>query len=210
MITLFVADDHPLFLKGLIDTIEDERDFQIIGSANDGTTALNQIRILQPKVAILDLDMPQMNGIEVAKSILREFKEMKVILLSMHKELDIIKASMALGIHGYIFKDNTVFELVSGIRTVVDGQNFQSSIISKKTSRIYLDDNKNYLMNLSKMERVILDAIAEKKSTKTIANELFISPKTVENHRSNISKKLNLSGNNSLLKFALNSREQFF
>lgn len=209
MIKLFVADDHPLFLKGLIDTLKDEPDFVLLGAAHDGKTALDQIQLLLPDIAVLDMDMPQMNGVEVAKVLLRQNPSIKVMILSMHKATDIVKASMALGIHGYIFKDDTVSDLVNGIKIIINGGIFTSSINENKSSRVYHDDAENLLSTLTKMERTILDNIALQLSSKDIADKLYISPKTVENHRSNISKKLKLKGNNSLLKFALNSKEQF-
>ncbi len=209
MIKLFVADDHPLFLKGLIDTLKDEADFNLIGSAYDGKTALESIQELNPHIAILDMDMPHMNGIEVAKILLQKKPEIKILILSMHKEADIVKASMALGINGYVFKDDTVTDLVLGIRIIMNGQYFTSSISENKSTRIYFDDNEGLLSTLTKMERTVLDEIAEQFSTKDIAEKLYISPKTVENHRSNISRKLKLKGSNSLLKYALNSKEKF-
>jgi two-component system, NarL family, response regulator DegU len=209
MIKLFVADDHPLFLKGLIDTLKDESDFSLLGSAHDGKTALDQIQLLLPDIAVLDMDMPQMNGVEVAKVLLRQNPSIKVMILSMHKEPDIVKASMALGIHGYIFKDDTVSDLVNGIKVIINGGHFTSSITENKSTRVYFDDGENLLTSLTKMERTILDNIAAQLSSKDIADKLYISPKTVENHRSNISRKLKLKGNNSLLKFALNSKEQY-
>ncbi|CAN5903161.1 response regulator transcription factor [soil metagenome] len=201
-ITLFVADDHPLFLKGLINTLKDEPGFTILGSANDGKTALQEIKMLQPHVAILDLDMPAMNGIEVAKLLLKEQTAIRVIILSMHKEADIIKAAMALGIHAYIFKDDAVLDLVNGIRTVMNGEVYISETKHKNIKTFSANDNE-LLQSLTRMERIVLDLIALQKSTKEIADELFLSVKTVENHRTHVSQKLLLKGNNSLLKFAL-------
>ncbi|MEO5642729.1 MAG: response regulator transcription factor [Bacteroidia bacterium] len=201
-ITLFVADDHPLFLKGLINTLKDEPGFTILGSANNGKTALKAIKMQQPHVAILDLDMPEMNGIEVAKILVKEQPVMKVIILSMHKEADIIKAAMALGIHAYIFKDDAVLDLVNGIRTVMNGEVYISETKHKNIKTFSANDNE-LLQSLTRMERIVLDLIAQQKSTKEIADELFLSVKTVENHRTHISQKLLLKGNNSLLKFAL-------
>ena len=206
MIKLFVSDDHPLFLKGLKDTLAEETDFEIIGSAVNGQEALLHIVRLQPEVAILDLDMPLMNGIEVAKLLLLKHSNIKIIILSMHKDADIIRAAMALGIHGYVFKDDAVNDLVNAIRDVNDGRNYISVDKAKKTFFLQ-DDSFALIGELTKMEKVILSQIALQKTTKQIADENFISPKTVDNHRANIARKLNLKGNNSLLKFAINASD---
>jgi two-component system, NarL family, response regulator DegU len=204
-IKIFVADDHPLFLKGLKDTLSEEADFELVGSAINGKEALENITDLQPNVATLDLDMPLMNGIEVAKILLKNHKSIKIIILSMHKDPDIIRAAMALGIHGYVFKDDAVNDLVNAIRTVHKGENYISVDSAKP---IFSLQNTNDLLNdLTKMEKVILKEISLQKTTKQIADEHFISTKTVENHRANICRKLNLTGNNSLLKFALKAGE---
>ena len=200
-IKIFVADDHPLFLKGLKDTLLEEPNFDLIGSAINGQEALEKIIALQPDVATLDLDMPLMNGIEVAKLLLKNHLTIKIIILSMHKDPDIIRAAMALGIHGFVFKDDAVNDLVNAIWAVNEGKNYISVDTSKKS--FFLQNTNELIGDLTKMEKVVLREIALQKTTFQIAEEHFISTKTVENHRANICKKLNLTGNNSLLKFAL-------
>ena len=203
-IKIFIADDHPLFLKGLKDTLAEETDFELMGSAINGQEALESIIDLQPSIVTLDLDMPLMNGIEVAKILLKEHQNIKIIILSMHKDPDIIRAAMALGIHGYVFKDDAVNDLVSAIRAINEGKNY----ISVDSLRLKFSLNTNELLNdLTKMEKIIVKEISLQKTTKQIADEHFISMKTVENHRANICKKLNLTGNNSLLKFAIKASE---
>jgi DNA-binding NarL/FixJ family response regulator len=204
-IKIITADDHPLFLKGLRDTLVEEADFEVVDLANNGQQALEKIEKWQPDVATLDLDMPILNGIEVAKIVLKKYPNIKIILLSMHKDADIIRAAMALGIHGYVFKDDAVNDLVSAVRTVFEGGNYISLDKSKKS--FFLQDNNELIGELTKMEKLILREIANQKTTKQIADEHFISTKTVENHRANICKKLNLHGNNSLLKFAIKVSE---
>ncbi len=204
-IKIITADDHPLFLKGLRDTLVEEVDFEVVDLATNGQQALEKIEKWQPDVATLDLDMPILNGIEVAKIVLKKYPNIKIILLSMHKDVDIIRAAMALGIHGYVFKDDAVNDLVSAVRTVYEGGNYISVDNAKK---LFLLNNDNELIGeLTKMEKLILKEIANQKTTRQIADENFISTKTVENHRANICKKLNLHGNNSLLKFALKVSE---
>lgn len=200
-IKIIVADDHPLFLKGLKDTLSDETDFEILDSASNGQEALEKIIALQPDVATLDLDMPLMNGIEVAKVLLKEYKNIKIVILSMHKDADIIRAAMALGINGYVFKDDAVNDLVSAIRVANDGGHYIS--VDNTKAFAFVNENNELIGDLTKMEKLILKEIALQKTTKQIADENFISTKTVENHRANICRKLNLSGNNALLKFAL-------
>jgi two-component system, NarL family, response regulator DegU len=204
-IKIVTADDHPLFLKGLRDTLVEEADFEVVDLANNGLQALEKIEKWQPDVATLDLDMPILNGIEVAKTILKKYPNIKIILLSMHKDADIIRAAMALGIHGYVFKDDAVNDLVSAVRTVFGGGNYISVDYNKKSS--FLNNDNELIGELTKMEKLILREIAKQKTTKQIADENFISTKTVENHRANICKKLNLHGNNSLLKFAIKVSE---
>lgn len=200
-IKIIVADDHPLFLKGLKDTLSDEADFEILDSASNGQEALEKIIALQPDVATLDLDMPLMNGIEVAKVLLKDHKNIKIVILSMHKDADIIRAAMALGINGYVFKDDAVNDLVSAIRVANEGGHYIS--VDNTKAFAFVNDNNELIGDLTKMEKLILKEIALQKTTKQIADENFISTKTVENHRANICRKLNLSGNNALLKFAL-------
>jgi two-component system, NarL family, response regulator DegU len=204
-IKIITADDHPLFLKGLRDTLVEEADFEVVDLANNGQQALEKIEKWQPDVATMDLDMPILNGIEVAKIILKKYPNIKIILLSMHKDSDIIRAAMALGIHGYVFKDDAVNDLVCAVRTVFGGGNYISVDTNKKS--FFLNDGNELIGDLTKMEKLILREIAVQKTTKQIADENFISTKTVENHRANICKKLNLHGNNSLLKFAIKVSE---
>ena len=204
-IKIIISDDHPLFLKGLKDTLLEETDFEVVDTANNGQEALEKIENLQPDVATLDLDMPILNGIEVAKVLLKKPQHPKLIILSMHKDTDIIRAAMALGIHGYVFKDDAVNDLVNAIRAVCDGGKYIST--DDKNNQFLSSFNTDILVELTKMEKLILREIALQKTTRQIADEHFISSKTVENHRANICRKLNLTGNNSLLKFAIKVSE---
>ncbi len=200
-IKIIIADDHPLFLKGLKDALAEESDFEVIDTASNGNLALEKIGQLLPDVVTLDLDMPLKNGIEVAKFVLKNHPTIKIIILSMHKVPDIVRAAMALGIHGFVFKDDATNDLVNAIRTVSDGGKYISA--DTQNEGIFLQKDEKLLEELTKKEKEILKDIAQQKTTKQIAEAHFISLKTVENHRANICKKLNIHGANSLLKFAI-------
>jgi two-component system, NarL family, response regulator DegU len=200
-IKILIADDHPLFLKGLRDTLLEEANFEVIDTASNGQEVLDKVKYLQPDIITLDLDMPVFNGIEVAKILLNQHTDSKIIILSMHKDPDIVAAAMETGIQGYVFKDDAVNDLVSAINTVINNEIFISKNTTKR--KFNLSDNESQLSKLTKMENVILKEIANHLTSKEIADKLYISPKTIENHRANIVKKLNIQGANGLLKFAL-------
>lgn len=203
---IFIADDHPVFLKGLKEVLEEEEAFDVVGSAKTGREALEKILETEPDIAILDLDMPVLNGIEIARVILEKKPLTRVVILSMHKEPDVIKMAMAYGIHGYVFKDDAVIELVQAINEVFMGRQYISKADQPASGRWKQHEPEGGMEcigTLTKMERIVLRLIAQNKTSKEIAGEMFISIKTVENHRFNITRKLNLRGPNSLLKFAL-------
>ena len=199
---ILVVDDHPIFLKGLVEVLQDELpEAEIlpqISSLKALDIALNQ----EPDIAVLDLDMPEMNGIALGTELKLRIFSLKVIILTMHKEPDIIRSVMAKGIDGYVFKDDAVNDVVTAIQEVMNGRQY----ISKSTTLSRDEYNTNLVDVLTKTEILVLRAIAYHKTSREIADEMFVSLKTVENHRNNISRKLNLQGSNSLLKFALNNK----
>lgn len=206
-VSIILADDHPLFRKGLKDLIEEQRSGQVVGEANDGLQVLELIDKTKPTMVIIDIDMPKLNGLEVAKEIQRKKVQMDIIVLTMYDQETIFNEAMDLGVMGYVLKDSAVNEILDAISTVAKGRYYFSPSLSS-----YLAKRSHYggsgvvaagIATLTSSERKILKRIAEGRTTKEIANELFISIRTVETHRSNICKKLNLFGTNSLLRFAL-------
>lgn len=144
-----------------------------------------------------------MNGLALTAALRLQMPDLKIIMLTMHKEPDVIRTIIAEGIDGYVIKDDAVIELVAAIEKVLKGEKYVSD-----PSILQMDDDTiQVIKSLTKTERLVLKEIAEKKSSKEIAEVLFVSTKTVENHRYNISKKLQLKGSNSLLKFALENRD---
>jgi DNA-binding NarL/FixJ family response regulator len=214
IIKVFIADDHPIFLSGLRLMIETEPSMQIIGEANDGENALIQIENLLPDVVVLDLSMPEKNGFDVVRALDQKKIETNVIFLTMHDEEATLHSALDLGVKGYILKDSAIDEIVNGIKTVYRGKSF----VSPKMSTHLVSRTQNgkeflkqtpALNSLTPSEVRILRLIGEHKTTREIAESLFISHRTVDRHRYNICNKLKLTGINSLLKFAIENKSKF-
>ena len=211
-ITLVIADDHPLFRNGLRDAIEPQEQFSILAEAGDGKSALNAIQELQPQIAILDIQMPQMSGLEVAQKIHLENLPVSVIILTMFDDEDVFNKAMEYGVMGYILKESATLDIMYGITKVAQGEYYISprlAIPSQRKAQSPTQPNQQNigLSSLTPTEQRVLHLIAEKKSTREIAETLFISPRTVENHRANICRKLNLGGSFSLLRFAIENQK---
>ncbi len=199
---ILVVDDHPIFLKGLVEVLQDELPDSDILSQTSSLKALTAARDQTPDIAVLDLDMPDMNGIVLGVALKKQHPSVKIIILTMHKEPDIIRSVMAKGIEGYVFKDDAVNDVVVAVQYIMNGEKY----ISKYPTLFRDAANTDLVEPLTKTEILVLKAIANHKTSREIADELFVSSKTIENHRNNISRKLNLQGSNSLLKFALNNK----
>ena len=209
-ITVLIADDHPIFRKGLRQIIETDAELNIVAEASDGGEALEKIRILKPQVAVLDVDMPKLDGLEVVNCLKEENLSTAVILLTMYKEDRFFNAALDAGVSGYVLKDSAISEIASAIRAAAKGANFISPTLSTLLVKRLTRAEKPVKMPLDSLtasERRVLKLVAEAKNNKQIADELFISVRTVENHRSNICHKLDLEGKNALLTFALTHRE---
>jgi DNA-binding NarL/FixJ family response regulator len=208
IITIVIADDHPIFRDGLSARIATDNLLQLLGEAGTGTDAISLIEKLKPKVAVLDIDMPGCNGIEVVRSLREKKLAVEIIILTMYSDADIFDEVLNLGVKGFVLKDNAANDLLAAIKSVAEGKHYItpsiSSLLIKRNEKSEL--TKNIFKNITAMERRVLSLIAENKTSKEIAEELFISYKTVENHRSNICAKLNLHGSNALLKFAIENR----
>jgi two-component system, NarL family, response regulator DegU len=212
-ITVFIADDHPVFRKGLRDIIEAEGRLRLLGEAGNGSEALQAIEQLRPQVAVLDLNMPGMTGLEIAEKISQKSLPVALVFLTLYDDDAFFNRAMDLGVSGYLLKDTVAADIVSCIISVHNGDVFISPTLSGSAVRRYglfntANDAEVGLTRLTPTERRILRLIAEYKTSEQIALELFISPKTVDNHRSNISHKLNLTGRNTLLRFASEHRSR--
>ena len=210
-ITILIADDHPIFRKGLRQLIETDAELNIIAEVADGAEALEKIRALTPQVAVLDVDMPKLDGLAVINYLKKDNLSTAVVLLTMYKEDRFFNAALDAGVKGYVIKDSAITEITSAIRAAARGENFISPTLStllvKRLNRAEKPQNAP-LDSLTESERRILKLVAEAKNNQQIADELFISVRTVENHRSNICHKLHLDGKNSLLIYALTHKSE--
>jgi DNA-binding NarL/FixJ family response regulator len=206
--TIIIADDHPVLRSGLRHIIEWDKECTIIGEAGNGEDALAIIEEKRPDVALLDITMPKMTGLQVAKIIQERGLTTKLAILTMSADELVFNEAMDLGVLGYVLKENAASEILNSIKTVAGGNYYISPSISgiliRRTQKREAALNTiPGLADLTPMEIRILKLVAGNMTSKEIANDLCISYKTVESHRTNISKKLNLSGNNALLRFAL-------
>jgi DNA-binding NarL/FixJ family response regulator len=210
-ITVLIVDDHPLFRSGLRQVILADSRFELAGEAGDGEAALKFILEKKPAVAVLDINLPKLSGLEIARKLHGKKISTRLIILTMHKEEELINRALDSGVNGFVLKENAVADILGAIQTVADGGHYLSPsvsgfLIQRRNRAASLSAQKPGLDDLTKAERRILKLIAEKKTSREIAGELFISPRTVEAHRANISGKLDLRGAHSLLQFALENR----
>ncbi|WP_104736403.1 response regulator [Hanstruepera ponticola] len=190
-ISLLVADDHPILLKGLVDELE-TFNYNVVAAVNNGAMALSEITSLKPEVAILDIQMPLLTGFEVIQKSKDKNLNTKFIILTSHKEKGFILKAQKLNIHGYILKDEPSVELHKCIQAVASGETYFSSEF-KRVNQDEVSPELEKMKFLSPSERTIVRLVAQGNSSKDIANIISISSRTVEKHRSNIIKKLDLT-----------------
>ena len=212
-ITIVIADDHPIVRQGLRQTIEADKRFRVVAEANNGQEATEAIEKHNPRVIILDVDMPVMNGFEAARVIQKGNVKTEIIFLTMHKDEDLFNEAIDLGAKGFVLKDSALGDIVECIKTVAQSEHFAShaltSFLINRTKRaIQMTETAPSLNDLTPTERKVVKLIADNMTSNDIGEELNISPRTVDKHRSNICKKLDLTGSNSLLKFALSHKSQ--
>ena len=210
-IKVLIVDDHPLFRQGLRQVIERDSRFELVAETGDGEAALKVIQEQKPDVGVLDINLPGMSGLEIARELQQQQAHTRIIILTMYKEEETFNRALDVGVRGYVLKENTVEDIRNALAAVSNGEHYLSPSISgylvrRHTRSLALAAQKPGLDALTKAERRILKLISEKKTSRQIAAELSISTRTVEAHRANISTKLDLSGNHSLLQFALENR----
>ena len=207
-IRILLADDHQLMRSGLRLLIEQQADLTVVGEAADGREAVALAKSLRPDVAVMDISMPNLNGIEAAHQITQSHAELAVIVLSMHPDESYVLRALKAGAKGYLLKDSAESDLITAVRAVARGKSFFSPAVSK----VLLDDYIRKLKRsgaedaydlLTPREREVLQLVAEGKSNKEVANLLNLSVYTVETHRANIMQKLSLKGVPELTLYAV-------
>lgn len=197
-ISVLVAEDHHVVRAGLCGLLEAPTDIAVVGEAENGREAVKLALELKPQVVLLDIGMPQLNGIDAARQIVADSPDTKIICLSMHREKHLVQAMLQAGANGYLLKTCAAKDLVEAIRAVAFGRAYLSSDIAGDIVSDHVRNNDNnqtcssIYHKLSAREREVLQLLAEGKSTKEVAHSLFIGEKTVATHRLNIMKKLDL------------------
>ena len=208
---LFIVDDHPVLRAGLRAVVAREASFEVVGEAGDAEAALGAIRASKPTVVVVDIELPGKDGLELARELGRLPEPPAVIVLTMFRQEAMVNAALDAGVQGYVLKDNAVVELIAAIRAVAGGEVYLSPAISglllkRRQRRQTLETEKPGLSLLTPTERRVLRLTADGRSCKEIAAEMSISHRTVETHRSNVARKLELRGDHRLLQFAIEHR----
>lgn len=210
--TLLIADDHPLIRAGLKLLISSVKQYQVTGEASDGIAAIAMLDENTPDIAILDIDMPQKTGIEVAMHVAACHPETKVIFLTSHASFTSFSEAIKTNYAGFIFKESALDEMLQCLEKVRGGEKYVSPVFlkfieSNKGEVQRIEEIKLQMATLSSTEKRILLLISEGKTTPAIAKMLFNSEKTIENHRYNICSKLRIKGPNNLFAFALENKQ---
>ena len=205
---IVIAEDHTILREGLRMLLSSNPDFEVVGEAQDGLEAIRSVEAYKPDLVLMDLSMPRMNGVGAIQEIKKQSPSTKILVLTVHKTEEYILTTLKAGADGYVLKDTTHSELMLAIENVFSGRSYLSPGISEKVIEGYLEGRKTVKSStswdtLTQREREILKMIAEGYKNKDIADYLCISAKTVEKHRANLMKKLDLHSASSLTAFAM-------
>lgn len=212
-IRILIADDHPLSRQGLRQALEADPACQVIQEAGDGRAALEGVRSLKPDLCILDINMPLLDGLAVARQMRQEQLAGEIIFLTMYKEEDLLNAALDLDVKGYVLKESATTDILHCVRAVAAGGRYFSPALSdllfaRRAGAQALRQEKPGLERLTSAERRILKLIASDRTSKEIADQLGLSLRTIENHRTNICAKLDVHGIHSLVKFAYDNKSR--
>lgn len=208
-IRVFIVDDHSMVREGLKQLIELEENIEVIGQAGNGAEAVERVMEMKPDVILMDINMPILNGIETVKVLKQKGCASKIIMLTIHNEVEYLFETVEIGVAGYVLKDSEADVLISAIKTVYEGEsyiqpNMAAQLVKKMNQvKVELDDYTHFRNQLTKREIEVLKLITEGLLNKEIAQRLYISEKTVKNHVSNIFKKINVNDRTQAAVFAI-------
>lgn len=207
-IHILLADDHTILRAGLKMMLNAQPDMEVVGEASDGRQAITETQRLQPDIILMDITMPEMNGIEATRQIKKLVPESRILILTMHEHDEYVFQALRAGASGYMLKEAADTELISALHIIQSGQFYlspmaQSVLVGDYLQRVRIGEEKDSYSSLTEREREILKLIAEGYTNNQIAERLVISPKTVDTHRTHIMDKLNLHSRAELVKYAM-------
>jgi len=205
IIKIAITDDHKMVLKGITSMLQDTPDLQVVGAYENAQQTLTHIEGDAPDVLLLDINLPDINGIDLSKKLLKLNPDLKIIALTNFEDISFVKRMLKNGVHGYLLKNTDKLELVKAFKTVLSGELFlpkdiQLRLLSQTTKKT---NNNGLIPKLTRREHDVLVAISEELTTQQISEKLFISPKTVETHRMNIMSKLGAKNSVGIIKIAM-------
>ena len=207
-----IVDDHPLFRRGLRHAIEGDPRFEVVAEAGESEAALKLVLKEKPDVAVLDVNLPEGNGFDLIAKLRKAKSTTPIVILTMLKDEQVFNTALNLKVKGYVLKENASAEILNCIEAVANGESYVSPsltdfLLRRRTRAEMLARKRPGLDDLTVAERRVLKRIADGKTSREIAAEFFISPRTVETHRAHIAEKLGISGSNKLLHFAIQNRD---
>lgn len=206
MIRIIIAEDQQIVREGLLALLKSETDFEVIGEAQDGNDAVTIVERLKPDILLLDVGMPGLNGLDVTRQLARRVKETKIIILSSHGDEAMVRKGLQYGASAYLLKASSTDELVRAIREVQSGNRYLSPPLINRAIDHYVTSDGEYqdpYEQLTDREREIFQLVAEGNSSSEIAAKLSISPRTVETHRTNLMRKLNMKNQSDIIRLAI-------
>jgi DNA-binding NarL/FixJ family response regulator len=207
-VRILIADDHELIRKGLVATLRDVTGWQVVGEAENGRVAVELAQSLEPDVVILDMTMPELNGLEATRQILAARASTRVLILTAHESEQLVREVLNAGAQGYVLKSDAGRALVSGVEALMDGRPFFTSKVARIVLEGFLRSQEGTavadpIQSLSPREREIVQLLAEGKSNKEVARALGITVKTAETHRGNIMRKMHFASLSDLIRYAI-------
>ncbi len=209
MIKIIIADDHTIFREGIVSILDDEEDIKVLAQATNGLELLEQLKSCKPDIILMDISMKEMNGIDASIEIAKLYPNIKILVLSMHNEIDYILKVLEAGASGYILKESGSKELLQAIRSILSGKTYHSQEVSTVLVQ-HLNKKRDQKLKkkgipLTRREKEVLQLIAEEYTNGEIAEQLFISIRTVDTHRRNLIEKLGVKNTAGLVKYAIKS-----